>query len=115
MKLYLSGPMTGLQDMNYPAFHEAAGKLREMGHEVLSPAERELTVPQTDEFWHDLMKRGIRMLLECECLVQLDKWWDSKGACAEFQVAVALGMNVYYFRFFDDVGPLLIRAPVLGG
>lgn len=37
--VYLSGPMTGLPDFNYPAFHDAAQRLRSIGHRVESPAE----------------------------------------------------------------------------
>lgn len=39
MKLYIAGPMTGLPDLDFPAFHEAAAKLRAQGHEVINPAE----------------------------------------------------------------------------
>ena len=39
MKMYLSGPMTGMAENNFPAFHDAAAKLRAGGHEVVNPAE----------------------------------------------------------------------------
>lgn len=38
-RIYISGPMTGLPDFNFPAFHDAAARLRERGHEVANPAE----------------------------------------------------------------------------
>lgn len=39
MLVYLSGQMTGLPAHNYPAFREAANRLRELGYDVLNPAE----------------------------------------------------------------------------
>lgn len=39
MRIYCSGPMTGLPDHNRPAFDAAAKRLREQGHFVINPAE----------------------------------------------------------------------------
>jgi hypothetical protein len=38
-KIYLSGPMTGLPDLNFPAFHAEAARLRALGYDVINPAE----------------------------------------------------------------------------
>ena len=38
MKLYLAGPMTGIKDLNFPAFHAEASRLRALGHIVVNPA-----------------------------------------------------------------------------
>lgn len=39
MKLYLSGPMTGYENFNFPEFFRIAEKLRKLGNKVVSPAE----------------------------------------------------------------------------
>jgi hypothetical protein len=39
-RLYLSGPMSNLPDLNFPAFHSMAARLRAAGHQVVNPAQR---------------------------------------------------------------------------
>lgn len=39
MRIYVSGPMTGKPEFNYPAFNAAAKRLRDEGHFVINPAE----------------------------------------------------------------------------
>ena len=38
-RIYLAGPMTGLPEFNYPAFHAEAARLRQLGYHVENPAE----------------------------------------------------------------------------
>lgn len=59
-RLYLAGPMTGMPDSNYPAFHHAADQLRDMGYLVENPAE--CSLPENSS-WHDFMRSGVRQLI----------------------------------------------------
>lgn len=49
--IYLCGPMTGLPEYNYPAFHAAAAELRAQGWRVVNPAEN--AEPTADPTWDD--------------------------------------------------------------
>jgi hypothetical protein len=38
-RIYIAGPMTGLVEHNFPAFHAAADRLRKAGWDAVNPAE----------------------------------------------------------------------------
>ena len=88
-KVYISGPMSGLPNYNYPAFYDAAMQLRLRGVDVVSPAEGAVT---NDKMWSDYMRRAIKMLCDCYFNVRLPGWQKSKGAQLETQIAKALGI-----------------------
>lgn len=87
--IYLSGPMTGLPDYNYPAFEVAAKRLREMGNIVKSPAELE-----QEETHEDYMRKCVQELALCDVIALLPGWEDSKGARGEIFIADLLGMQI---------------------
>lgn len=42
MKIYLAGPMRGIPEFNFPAFHAMACRLRAEGNVVFNPAEKDI-------------------------------------------------------------------------
>jgi hypothetical protein len=46
MRIFIAGPMRGLHEFDFPAFHRTAAKLRAEGHEVFNP-DRRATLPAT--------------------------------------------------------------------
>lgn len=84
LKLYLAGPMSGLPESNYPAFHAAAAELRAAGYEVLNPAETDLP---SDTPWIVFMAAGISQLATCDGIALLPGWQESKGARFEYYLA----------------------------
>jgi hypothetical protein len=99
---YISGPMTGMPEMNFPAFNRAAANLRSLGYRVVNPAELdELDEGQTLE-WEDYMRRDIAaMVASCNRIAMLPGWHRSRGAMAEHFIATTLGMTV---MFLNDQG-----------
>lgn len=113
MKLYLAGPMRGIPDFNFPAFHAAAANLRAAGHHVFNPAERDEAAHGKDVSKSptgdlaDVKASGFSLrdalhadttfiCLEGEGIALLPGWERSKGALAEKALAEALGLEVMY-------------------
>lgn len=94
MKLYLSGPMTGLPHLNFPAFFAEARRLRDLGYDVVNPAEIN---PDPDAEWVDCLKMDIKALLDCDGIAMLPGWQTSRGARLEHHIASTLS-----FRVFDS-------------
>lgn len=90
-RIYLSGPMTGLPEFNYPAFNAAAKQLREMGYEVANPAENNLP---KDSSWETYMKNAIKEMADCDMVALLDGFQNSKGAMIEVNLALDLKITV---------------------
>lgn len=89
-RIYLSGPMTGLPDLNFPAFATMTESLRAGGHAVTNPAE----LNPDGGSWNDCMRRDIAALMECDTVATLPGWVHSKGARLEVLIAQSLGMTV---------------------
>jgi len=101
-RVYLSGPMTGIADNNFPAFHEWAARLRADGFDVVSPAE----LPEGDT-WEQCLRHDMRELPTCDAIALMPGWERSKGAHLELHVAHRLGMEVMHLPLqFDMVAHL---------
>ena len=91
MKLYLSGPMTGIENLNREAFRCAAVSLRGAGYTVVCP--HELNVDQQGLSWHAYMKRDVQALAGCDGVALLPNWESSRGAVIEARLARDLRME----------------------
>lgn len=100
MTVYISGPMTGHKDLNFPAFIAAAFLLRDAGYDVVNPTELN---PDPDSSWSQCLRRDIVALMDCDSILMLPGWMDSRGACLERQIAMQLEMTVHY-RIDDLLG-----------
>lgn len=92
-RLYIAGPMTGLKDLNFPAFNAAAAALRAEGLDVVNPAEINV---DPSKGWVECMKADITHLVTCDGIALLPGWEHSRGARLERQIAMELGMWMRY-------------------
>lgn len=92
-RLYLAGPMSGIDDHNFPKFNRIAGILTRCGWTVLNPADHGV-VAKAD--WEDYLRYDLGLLCTCEAAYFMDGWKNSRGANLEHMVAAQLRMQVYY-------------------
>ena len=103
MKIYLAGPMTGIEDFNFPAFDRAAEILSAAGYEVFNPAQMDRDVgfdPQSatvsNEFLRDALRRDLSAICECDAIAMLPGWEQSGGARVEWMLSCHIGLKVIY-------------------
>jgi len=101
MKIYISGPMAGMRDLNFPAFNKAEVFLDRLGHVIINPA----SLGQNKNWvWSDYLKRDLIALMPCDTLVLLPGWSRSKGALLELVVAKCLGFEIHTLGRFQRKG-----------
>ena len=90
-RIYVSGPMTGIESFNFPAFNAEAARLRALGYEVVNPVEIN---GDTTMRWEECLKRDIVAMMDCDTLALLPGWMNSRGAQLEQYLAHRLGMKI---------------------
>ena len=100
MKIYLAGPMRGIPLFNFPAFHEAAGKLRALGHEVYDPAEADIA-------------RGFDPAKDDEKSESQYMEWDLPEVCKADAVAVLPGWENSRLAKLEIYNACYLRKPIL--
>ncbi|HHA2249976.1 TPA: DUF4406 domain-containing protein [Enterobacter ludwigii] len=90
MKVYISGPMTGIKNFNHDAFNKEADRLTQYGHTVLNPASLPAGLEQ-----HEYMDICIAMVRCAEAILMLPGWQTSSGAISEYHYAAKKNLPVY--------------------
>jgi hypothetical protein len=104
MRLYITGPMTGLPDFNRPAFQRTTRILRSLGHWVMDPTELDSLPTKVGEVdtwvWKLFLSRDVAMLLSVELdgMVLLDGWERSRGSRLEVLTALLAGIRLYALK-----------------
>lgn len=90
-RVYISGGMTGLPNHNFPAFDAEAALWAAAGYEVENPADKGIVDGWS---WEEYLRYDLKKLLDCDMVVTLPGWENSRGANLEVYVARSLGMRV---------------------
>jgi hypothetical protein len=90
--IYLSGPMTGYENHNFPTFNEAARRLRLLGFPVLNPAD--FGGEDETNTYRVCLARDLLLLPHAKVVVMLPGWEESRGAGLEFDTALAMKIPV---------------------
>lgn len=114
MNIYLAGPMRGYAHFNFPAFFAAAEMLRKQGYKVFNPAERDVkkygdkvsssptgNVKTAQKAVGFSLREALAadtqyICMDADAIALLPGWKQSKGACAEYALSVALGHKIFY-------------------
>lgn len=93
--IYLSGPMTGYPESNYPEFNRVTATLRGAGHRVYSPSEYGYDGPESTFPIREAFAEYCRFIcLEADTIVMLPGWEQSSGACVENALAKRVGIRI---------------------
>lgn len=89
-RIYLSGPMSHLPALNFPAFYEAETRLVRAGWDVVNPARN--FGGRTDLPRPTYLRADIALLVQCDAIAMLPGWEHSLGAQLEYLIARELHM-----------------------
>jgi len=131
--LYLAGPMSGIPQFNFPAFHEAAANLRSQGVDIVSPAEMDSPEVQAaamaspdgrmdandkiaGETWGDILARDVKLIADgVSGIVFLPNWTKSRGARLEAFVAILTGKKNFYAYYPKQREMFALNAAYVAG
>jgi hypothetical protein len=95
MRIYISGKISGLDyEVAKGYFDLVEEKLRTAGHVPINPCN--IVPPNPNPDWKAYMVADIEALMNCDAIIMLENWRDSKGAKIEHAIAEHLGLSVYY-------------------
>lgn len=99
-RVYIAGPMTGIENYNFGEFDRAEKGLRECGMNVVNPATLSRRVLNgrlelEPEELSKLIEDELEMLVDCDAILLLRGWENSLGAKKELYHAIGNGLEVW--------------------
>ena len=103
IRVYLSGPITGLSEPEYTRlFARAEQHYLTAGYEVVNPVElgKVLLLNNPAASYEDFMTVDLEALRSCTHIALLSGWENSKGAVREKAEAERRGLEVMQLKYF---------------
>jgi hypothetical protein len=116
--IYIAGPMSGYPNWNYPAFHDAAKRLRDEGWTVFNPAEKDadsfsdpeaqkegdtaLAIANGTFDFREAYMWDIDKVVHGDGIYMLKGWENSPGARGEHAAAVFAQKNYPEFQIIYE-------------
>jgi hypothetical protein len=129
--LYLAGPMRGVAFYNFPMFDRVAAALRDVGYEVINPADEDRNednfdptlqpqfadpancVVQPGMDFSKIIRRCFEAVMRCDEIVLLPGWENSVGAIAELFIAVWSGKRIQLVSLEENDQMQFVSTPAI--
>lgn len=104
-KIFISGPMTGYEDFNFPRFDEVERLMKENGYDVINPANvcrkyRREKVLADNNIFDQMIVEEQEEERTCTAILLLEGWENSVGCRREIRTALDLNFNFYQEKHF---------------
>lgn len=94
--VYLSGPISGIENGNQEAFAQAEARLARKGATVVNPHKVCSHFDQGSTTWVQYMQADIKAMMDCDSIYMLRGWENSTGARIEHGLAKDLHYRILY-------------------
>lgn len=103
---YISGPMRGYPELNYPAFQDSWEYLSKKypDSNFINPVDlsKEVELIYENPDWEDYLEYDIECIEnKCDGIIMILGWEKSEGANLEKYVAEKLGLEIFYFGVME--------------
>ncbi len=86
LRVYISGPISGYEDLNRPAFERAKKNLIDYGFEPVSPLDQ-VKPGDPEKKYLEYMVDALHLLDSCDAICMIGDWPESYGALMEYLFA----------------------------
>lgn len=105
-RIYISGPMTGLPEENFPAFNTAAAAWRALGWDVANPAES--FDGKTNLGYATYVAHDIKLLRDCDAIAMLPGWDGPNARGSVWERAIAQDRGLMVLDATEPVFPWVV-------
>lgn len=93
--IYIAGPMTGIPNFNYPAFHEAESVLKRLFPDAVIENPARNFGGRQDLPYETYLEAAFKQVRRSDTIFLLPGWKESKGVARELEIAKDLKLNIF--------------------